>query len=125
MKGTYPVLETSTVLAAVSSVSQQNYRKLMERVLKLYRATHFKDDCISIVHSLVQEKLYSLACRLACCLELYHSFGKDEFVLPLILQDRSTQAEEYILHNTTMQKEIVVLLDKHVNNPQDLLGLVQ
>ena len=83
-----------------------------------------KEHVAGVVHSLVEKHSYTAACRMAIALELFHSFPMEDFVLPLIIQDKLTSAEDYMAHNSEMQQSVVAFLDKHLNYPRDMLPLI-
>lgn len=95
--------------------------KLIEKVVHLYGAIHHSERYIDIVRALAIETDYASACRLAIALNLFTQFKKEEFILPLILQDRLSLAEDYLLNNVAMQKEVLQFLDRHLNYPRDIV----
>lgn len=125
LNGYYPSVEKQTVLDAMMAVSKQNNAKLLKKVVKLFNGIHFKAHLSIVVQKSVEEKAYASACRMAIALEFFNKqFKKEDFVLPLILQDKLCLAEEYLRKDRVMQKEVVKFLDQHVKNPQDMINII-
>ena len=114
-----------TALEAVWAVSGQKHMKLIEKVVQLYGAVHHSERYVDIVKALASETDYASACRLAIALGLFTQFKKEEFVLPLIIQDRLSLAEDYLSNNVDMQKEVLQFLDRHLTYPRDMIPEVQ
>ena len=121
--GDYPLLTQGTVVEAVNSVSKQKHCKLIEKVIRIYRARDIKEVFVGLIKSLVDARSHLSACRMAIALELFHSFSIDDFIVPLIIQDKLPLAEEFLRANNEMQREIVCFLDQYVNNPMSLRDL--
>ena len=125
MNGCYPKAVKQTALEAVALVSTHKNGKLIGKVIHLYGALKNKHDFVFVIETLVEQKLYTAACRMATALQLFHSFPMEDFVLPLIIQDKMNLAEEYLEHNSDMQKKVVVFLDTHVDYPRDMPPLIR
>lgn len=61
--------------------------------------------------SLVINLNFSKACQWARELQLYNEFTIFDFVFPLILQDKSNFAEEYLNKAKHLQRPLIELLD--------------
>lgn len=83
-----------------------------------------KEQFVPVIQALIAQQSYTAACRMALALELFHSFSMEDFVLPLIIQDKLTLAEEFLMHNPEMQQSVVALLDQHLQYPRDILPLI-
>lgn len=122
LNGYYPSVEKQTVLDAMMAVSKQNNAKLLKKVVKLFNGVQFKAHLTIVVQQLIEEKAYASACRMAIALEFFNKqFKKEDFVLPLIIQDKLCLAEEYLRKDRAMQKEVVKFLDAHVQQPHDMI----
>ena len=125
INGYYPLVEKQTSLDAIMAVSKQKNGKLLKKVVKLYQGVEFKLDLLGVVHKLIEQQEYLSACRMAIALELYNQqFKKEDFILPLIVQDKLSPAEEYLKKDKVMQREVVLFLDHHMKNPNDMLQII-
>ena len=121
LNGNYPSLSIQTALEAINAVSKQKHGKLIEKVVYIYQGIQMKEHFVCVIKNFCKNCSFTTACRMATALQLYNSFPIEDFVLPLILQDKCNLAEEFISHNVNMQKETITFLDKHVNYPCDIL----
>ncbi len=46
---------------------------------------------------------YKAACNAACALQFYEDFAKEDFVVPLVVEDRAEATEEFLTHRKDMQ----------------------
>lgn len=74
-------------------------------------------------NSAVESKNFSGACRLALALQLFDAFGIEDFVVPLLLQDKLSLALDFLTGSATLQVDTVLFLDDYVNAPHRLLDL--
>ena len=96
----------------------------MKKIVQLYHGIHYNSHLVTIVEELIEEQDFFSACRMAVSLELFNQFKKEDFVLPLILQDKLSLAEEYLRKNPAMQRDVVSFLDTYIKNPADMLPLI-
>lgn len=116
------MVSDQTVLEAVWAVSGQKHMKLVEKVINLYGALNHSEKFVHVVRALAMEREFASACRLAIVLKLFTQFKKEEFILPLFIQDRISLAEDYLVHNPAMQKEVLQFLDKYLDYPRDMVS---
>lgn len=125
LNGCYPEVERQTAVEVLLAVSHQKNRKLLQKVVKLYNLHVFKEHLTPIVNKLIKEQSFNTACQMAIELKLFDNFfKKEDFILPLIIQDKILLVEEYLKNNKSMQKDVVLLLDQHVKNPCDMIPLI-
>ena len=124
LNGTYPSLSKQTILEAINAVADQKNIKLITKVVNIYRGIESKEILICIVKNHYLKSSFATACRLAIALQLFRHFEIQDFILPLIVQDKLPLAEEYLSYNVDMQKATISLLDKHLEHPHDVLPLI-
>ncbi len=122
--GYYPSVDQQTAKEAMVAVSRQKNGKILKKIVNMYKGVHFKTQLIEVVNELVHHQEFASACRLAVALELFSDFQKEDFVLPLIVQDKLPLAEEYLKKNCTMQQAVVSFLDRHIKQPCEMLHLI-
>lgn len=125
LNGILPALSDQTVLEAVWAVSGQKTLALVEKVVNIYGVSRNAERYIDVVKALASETEYGSACRLALALNLFTQFKKEEFVLPLFIQNRLSLAESYLANNATMQKEVLQFFDTHLHYPRDMICELQ
>lgn len=122
--GYYPAVDKQTSKEAMVAVSRQRNGKILKKIVNMYHGVHYKTHLIEVVNELIGYQEFASACRLAVALELFSQFEKEDFVLPLIVQDKLPIAEEYLRKNRTMQQAVVSFLDKHIKQPCEMLHLI-
>ncbi|XP_046455763.1 exonuclease mut-7 homolog [Daphnia pulex] len=122
--GYYPAVDQQTTREAMVAVSRQRNGKILKKIVTLYHGVHYKAHLIEVVNELIGYQEFASACRLAVALELFSQFEKEDFVLPLIVQDKLPLAEEYLRKNRSMQQDVVSFLDKHIKQPCEMLRLI-
>ncbi|KAG4074788.1 hypothetical protein HA402_006427 [Bradysia odoriphaga] len=96
----------------IKKQSQPNLYKIAVVTFDLMSSRHLFVDKI---RELIREHHYKEASQLAYELELFHEFSLYELVLPLILQDKISIAEEYLVKAVHLRKPLVQLLDSFLN----------
>lgn len=124
LNGAFPPLSKQTILEAINAVADQKNMKLITKVVNLYHGVKIKESLICIVKNHCLKFSFATACRMAIALQLFKHFEVQDFILPLIVQDKLPLAEEYLSHNVNLQKTTINLLDKHLEHPHDLLPLI-
>lgn len=117
----YPPVTEQTAVEAVSAICNQKNSKLIKKTLHLFNAACFKVQMIEILKKLIKQQDFTSACRIAVSLELFNQFRKEDFVLPLIVQDKLSLAEEYLRNDIMMLRDVVMFLDQYLNQPYDML----
>lgn len=59
------------------------------------------------IRELISEQKYKEACQSACDLQLYEGFSIHDFLIPLILQDKMSVAEKYLVNAIDLQVFLV------------------
>lgn len=124
VNGYYPAVEKQITKEAVVAISKQKNGKVLRKVVKMYHGVHYNTYLIPAVQVLVEQQEFASACRLAVALHLFCQFKKEDFVLPLIVQDRLPLAEEYLKKDSIMQNDVVSFLDNHMKQPYEMLKLI-
>ncbi|KAI9553065.1 hypothetical protein GHT06_020956 [Daphnia sinensis] len=119
--GYYPTVQLQITKEAVLAVSRQKNGKIVKKVVNMYRGVHYNTNLIPIVQDLIERQEFASACRLAVALSLFGQFKKEDFVLPLIMQDKLSLAEEYLKKDHNMQIDVVSFLDSHIKQPCEML----
>ncbi|KAF4524851.1 hypothetical protein B566_EDAN014702, partial [Ephemera danica] len=113
---------------ACTLISSSNFRELSNLILDVSQLRNDTDLMIAHIESEVSKKKYKEACQLAHLLNLQDRFHVEKFVVPLILQDKLTVAEQCLEGSPDQQKEIVVILDNalgHYNVSEEMGVLAQ
>lgn len=119
--GYYPTVQQQITKEAVLAVSRQKNGKIVKKVVNMYRGVHYNTYLIPIVEDLIERQEFASACRLAVALNLFGQFKKEDFVLPLIVQDKLSLAEEYLKKDRNMPIDVVSFLDSHIKQPCEML----
>ena len=119
--GNYPLLTERTVLEAVCTVSKQKNARLVEKVVRIYKAVDVKEKFVGLIKNLIDTKAYFMACRMAMVLRIYEAYTIEDFIIPLLLQDKLPMVQEYLQENVLMQKQTIAFLDQYVKTPHRLL----
>jgi len=115
--------EVSAVAADnVDEVYDSLYRVLYERGIclqELTSKTHTViskyNKCLNNIQTMIQAHHYAEACNLAMALQL-HTFSLEEFIIPLILQDKKQLVEKYLTCFPHLQNQLVKYLDRSCAN---------
>ncbi|KAL0279893.1 UNVERIFIED_CONTAM: hypothetical protein PYX00_001359 [Menopon gallinae] len=91
-----PPLTIDLKLNAFRLVIKQKNNGLYKLVAEAFEMGADKDRFTNEIHSLVERKSYKEACQMAIVLELYDHFEVDEFVIPLIFQDKFAIAKDFL-----------------------------
>lgn len=124
LNGAYPLPSKQTTLEAINAVADQKNIKLITKVVNIYQGVEMKESLICIVKNHYLKNSFASACCIATALQLFKHFEVEDFILPLIVQDKLGLAEAYLSHNVDMQKATISLLDKHLEHPHDILPLI-
>ncbi|KAK6628797.1 hypothetical protein RUM43_002613 [Polyplax serrata] len=109
------LLKTDIKLLAFDVAVQQKNETLRKLIVQTYQMNMDKQLFVVPILTLVQEGKYKEACQCAVMLELYEEFKIEDFVIPLIFQDKYPVAEKFLMGNRDHQLKVVTFLD-------DLLG---
>lgn len=75
---------------------------------------------------MLQTLIFELkASQTAALLNLHSMFGIEEFLIPLILQDKLACVDEFLAGSTTHQVQLVTFLDSCLGKPGSLRALLE
>ncbi|KOC63420.1 putative exonuclease mut-7 like protein [Habropoda laboriosa] len=99
-------------IAAFRLIIKQNNMKFIKMVAVTYDFIEDKEEFLSIITKMIEEKKYKEAAQYAVILELQDYFPDPEtLMLPLILQNKLTVVTEFLSVCPQMQKTLVTYLD--------------
>lgn len=98
-------------MVAFNFVRKQGQPNLYQMVVKTFDMLASRHLFVDKIRELIVEHCYKEACQWARELQLYNEFTIFDMVLPLILQDKSSIAEEYLNKAKHLQQPLVELLD--------------
>lgn len=110
------LLTTDLKLSAFNVVRQQTYVGLMELVVKTFDMVKDCDMFLGIIQRMVEDKQYKEACQCVSLLGLHKHFGIEEFLLPLVLQDKINVVEEFLDESVDHQRKLIAFLDEVIGN---------
>lgn len=94
--------------------------KLVVDVFELLSSNHL---FVSEIHELITAKHYKEAGQIACDLKLYNEFGLDDFLIPLLLQDKLGIFEDYLDKAVEVRASTIELLDSFLQRDSSVRSI--
>jgi hypothetical protein len=107
----YRCLCQETKLAACKVIPYCNDPALAINIFHTYNIQEEPHLIKSVVDEELQNKRYKEACQLASLGQIHVHYTIEQLVVPLILQDKTNVAENFLDGSLEHQKQLVVLLD--------------
>lgn len=98
-------------MVAFNFVRKQGQPSLYQMVVKTFDMLASRNLFVAKIKELIDEHSYKEACQWARELQLYNEFTIFDMVFPLILQDKTNIAEEYLNKAKHLQRPLIELLD--------------
>ncbi|KAK5640063.1 hypothetical protein RI129_010874, partial [Pyrocoelia pectoralis] len=105
------LLSIDVKLSAFNVVKQQRSFILMKIVASVYEMVNDCDIFLECINCMIAEKQYKEASQCSVLLGLHNRFGIEEFLLPLVLQDKLLCVDEFLNESVKHRIDLVVFLD--------------
>lgn len=105
------LLTADVKIDAFKIISKQNSLALTKLVVEAYEMAQQSDVFCPIIKCYIDNKQYKEACQYASILKLHAHFTIDDFIIPLILQDKLYAVDEFLGDSKSRQIEVVKFLD--------------
>ncbi|KAG9435663.1 exonuclease mut-7 isoform X1 [Apis mellifera carnica] len=112
-------------LATFQLIIKQNNMEFIKMVASTYKFVEHKEEFLHIIQEMIQEKKYKEAAQYAVILKLQESFSDPEsLILPLILQNKLTVVEEFLIDCPRLQEALVLYLDNLIRPDNSMHNLL-
>ncbi|CAG9770683.1 unnamed protein product [Ceutorhynchus assimilis] len=101
---------------AFKIITKQNVQSLTRLVVEIFEMAQDGDIFLDTIQCLTEKKQYKEACQYAAMLSLHNKFSIEEFLIPLILQDKLYIVDEFLQGSKRHQIELVEFLDSILSN---------
>ncbi|XP_069688373.1 exonuclease mut-7 homolog isoform X2 [Periplaneta americana] len=105
------LLTADIKLEAFNVATLQRNHSLSKIMYNVYQLASDRELFIPSIEEMVSRKQYKEACQSAALLELHPHFAVEDFVIPLVFQDKLTVAEEFLAGSPEHQRHLVMFLD--------------
>ncbi|KAB0792502.1 hypothetical protein PPYR_14461 [Photinus pyralis] len=105
------LLSIDIKISAFNVVRRQRSFILMKLVTSIYEMVNDCDIFLECIYRMISEKQYKEASQCALLLGLQERFGIEEFLLPLLLQDKLLCVDEFLNESVKHRIDLVVFLD--------------
>lgn len=92
-------------------MSKQNSIALSKLIIETYEMDKNSEIFLEIIRCLVDKKKYKEACQYASLLNLHTHFTINDFLVPLILQDKLSLVDDFLKSSPQHQADLVCYLD--------------
>ncbi|CAH1105749.1 unnamed protein product [Psylliodes chrysocephalus] len=96
---------------------RQNSSTLTKLIIEVFEFKEERELFLEMIKCLIDKKQYKEACQYATLLSLHNHFTIDDFLIPLVLQDRLFGVDDFLKNNPMHQTELVRFLDSVLANP--------
>ncbi|KAL3284676.1 hypothetical protein HHI36_018827 [Cryptolaemus montrouzieri] len=104
-------------LEAYMLMLKQNTSALTKIVAETFEMASSREKFIDLVKCMISKKKYKEACQSVILFGLQEKFSLEDFLVPLIYQDKLFLLDEYLATSPKHQEEIVVYMDKLLGMP--------
>jgi hypothetical protein len=98
-------------------ISTQNTLNLTKLVVEVFEMAKEGEIFLDIIKCMIEKKRYKEACQSAVLFKLQDKFTVEDFLLPLILQDKLYGIDDFLTVSPKHQVELVTLLDSALGKP--------
>ncbi|XP_018564099.1 exonuclease mut-7 homolog [Anoplophora glabripennis] len=110
------LLNPQLKIDAFKVVMKQNTLTLTKLIFEIYEMTQDSDIFLDIIRCMIEKKQYKEACQYATLLNLQDKFSIDDFLVPLVLQDKLFGVDDFLKASPKHQVDLVVFLDSILGN---------
>ncbi|KAJ8964085.1 hypothetical protein NQ314_005139 [Rhamnusium bicolor] len=109
---------------ALKLVMKQNTLALTKLILEIFEMAQDSDIFLDIIRCMIEKKQYKEACQFATLLNLQDNFPIEDFLVPLVLQDKLFGVDEFLKASPRHQTELIIFLDSVLGKPsvRDTMG---
>ncbi|CAG9858187.1 unnamed protein product [Phyllotreta striolata] len=103
---------------------RQNSASLTKLIIEVFEFKENNELFLDLIRCLIDKKLFKEACQYATLLKLHSHFAIEDFLIPLVLQDRLFGVDDFLKNNPVHQTELVRFLDSILAQPsvRDTMG---
>ncbi|KAF5282251.1 hypothetical protein FQR65_LT14383 [Abscondita terminalis] len=112
-------------ISAFNAVRQQRSFELMKLVALVYEVAEDCDIFLECISCMISEKQYKEASQCATLLGLQSRFGIEEFLLPLLLQDKLLCVDEFLKESPQHRVQLVTFLDSMLGQYSTVRALME
>lgn len=105
------MLDDNIKVVAFNFLKKSGQISAFKLVVDVFELINSKHLFVSEIHELITAKHYKEAGQIACDLQLYNEFGLDDFLIPLLLQDKLGIFEDYLDKAVKVREATIKLLD--------------
>ncbi|KAK7874023.1 hypothetical protein R5R35_013427 [Gryllus longicercus] len=120
------LLVSDVKLQAFYVITRQHNMSLVKMVCSVYKMLEENYIFIAPINQFLRNKQYKEACQVAAFLKLHDHFSIEDFLIPLVIQDKMNVAEEFLHGSFVHQKQLVLFLDnllaqRNIGNEVEML----
>ncbi|KAK4873175.1 hypothetical protein RN001_015204 [Aquatica leii] len=112
-------------ISAFNTVRQQRSFELMKLVAMVYEVAEDCDIFLECINCMISEKQYKEASQCATLLGLQSRFSIEDFLVPLLLQDKLLCVDEFLKESTEHRVELVAFLDSMLGQHATIRALLE
>lgn len=109
--GMQQMLDDNTKVVAFNFLKRSGQITAFKLVVDVFELLSSNYLFVAEIHELITAKHYKEAGQIACDLQLYNEFGLDDFLIPLLLQDKLGIFEDYLDKAVEVRASTIELLD--------------
>ncbi|XP_050295800.1 exonuclease mut-7 homolog [Anthonomus grandis grandis] len=110
------LLTTELKIDAFKVVTKQSLPSVTKLVFEIFELAQESDIFVEIIKCFIDRKLYKEACQYTAILGLHNMFSIQDFLVPLIIQDKPQCADDFLHGSKRHQAELVEFLDGVLSN---------
>ncbi|KAG5887939.1 hypothetical protein JTB14_003034 [Gonioctena quinquepunctata] len=95
---------------------KQNTLALTNMIFEVFELTRDSDRFLDVIRCMIQKKQFKEACQYSTLLHLHEHFSIEDFLIPLILQDKLFGVDEFLKGSPSHQTELIIFLDNVLGN---------
>lgn len=111
LRGEGSLLSSDLKSDAFKIITKQNTQAATKAVIEIFQMEQDPQLFWSSIFCLIENKKYKEACLYASMLGLYDEFTVEDFLVPLVLQDKLHFVDEFLQNSPEHQVELVKFLD--------------
>ncbi|CAH1155277.1 unnamed protein product [Phaedon cochleariae] len=111
------LLTVQTKVDAFKVTLKQSSHSLVKIVVDVYEMALHRDIFLDVIRCMIQKKQYKEACQYATLLNVRQEFSIEDFLVPLVLQDKLYGVDDCLKDNPRHQMDLVAFLDDVLGYP--------
>lgn len=117
------MLDENIKMVAFNFLKRSGQITAFRLAVESFELAQSKKLFIEEIHELIATKHFKEAGQIACDLQLYHEFGIEDFLIPLLLQDKLGIFENYLDKATNLREPTIKLLDSFLSRESTVRGI--